>query len=66
MSGLPLMCFRPFATSVFAISYRGVRQGREQYLGRSEPGLTLTMYVHLMPGSRDLARKALRPQDHTG
>ncbi|MGC5005135.1 hypothetical protein [Streptomyces sp. DT203] len=38
-----------------------------EYLGRSDPGLTLKVYAHLMPSSRDRARKALgralRPQD---
>ncbi|MEU4148277.1 tyrosine-type recombinase/integrase [Streptomyces parvulus] len=41
-----------------------------EYLGHSDPGLTLKVYAHLMPSSRDRARKALgkalRPQDHTG
>lgn len=41
-----------------------------EYLGHSDPGLTLKIYAHLMPSSRDRARKALgqalRPQDHTG
>lgn len=40
-----------------------------EYLGHSDPGLTLKVYAHLMPSSRDRARKALgqtlRPQDHT-
>ncbi|MFI5806559.1 tyrosine-type recombinase/integrase [Streptomyces sp. NPDC051561] len=38
-----------------------------EYLGHSDPGLTLKVYAHLMPSSRDRARdalgKALRPQD---
>ncbi|WP_432020116.1 tyrosine-type recombinase/integrase [Streptomyces sp. 1222.5] len=37
-----------------------------EYLGHSDPGLTLKVYAHLMPSSRDRARKALgralRPQ----
>lgn len=41
-----------------------------EYLGHSDPGLTLKVYAHLMPSSRDRARKALgqalRAQDHTG
>ncbi|GAB2993515.1 hypothetical protein GCM10023080_069770 [Streptomyces pseudoechinosporeus] len=41
-----------------------------EYLGHSDPGLTLKVYAHLMPSSRDRARKALgralRPQDHLG
>lgn len=41
-----------------------------EYLGHSDPGLTLKVYAHLMPSSRERARKALgqalRPQDHTG
>jgi hypothetical protein len=38
-----------------------------EYPGHSDPGLTLEVYAHLMPSSRDRARKALgralRPQD---
>jgi integrase len=38
-----------------------------EYLGHSDPGLTLKVYAHLMPSSRGRARKALgralRPQD---
>ncbi|GAA3779704.1 hypothetical protein GCM10022206_18300 [Streptomyces chiangmaiensis] len=38
-----------------------------EYLRHSDPGLTLKVYAHLMPSSRDRARKALglalRPQD---
>lgn len=30
-----------------------------EYLGHSDPGLTLKVYAHLMPSSRDRARKAL-------
>lgn len=41
-----------------------------EYLGHSDPGLTLKVYAHLMPSSRDRARKALgralRPQDPKG
>lgn len=41
-----------------------------EYLGHSDPGLTLKVYAHLMPSSRERAWKALgqalRPQDHTG
>jgi hypothetical protein len=41
-----------------------------EYLGHSDPGLTLEVYAHLSPSSRDRARKALgralRPQDHEG
>ncbi|WP_435595593.1 tyrosine-type recombinase/integrase [Streptomyces albogriseolus] len=37
-----------------------------EYLGHSDPGLTLKVYAHLMPSSRERARKALgqalRPQ----
>ncbi|GAB7109319.1 hypothetical protein JCM4814A_76330 [Streptomyces phaeofaciens JCM 4814] len=37
-----------------------------EYLGHSDPGLTLKVCAHLMPSSRDRARKALgralRPQ----
>ncbi len=36
-------------------------------LGHADPGLTLKLYAHLMPSSRDRARnaigRALRPQD---
>lgn len=39
-----------------------------EYLGHSDPGLTLKVYAHLMPSSRERARKALgralQPQDH--
>jgi len=38
-----------------------------EYLGHSDPGLTLKVYAHLMPSSRERARKALgqalRPKD---
>ncbi|MFJ9130956.1 tyrosine-type recombinase/integrase [Streptomyces sp. NPDC102340] len=38
-----------------------------EYLGHSDPGLTLKVYAHLMPSSQERARKALgralRPQD---
>ncbi|WP_216590372.1 tyrosine-type recombinase/integrase [Streptomyces brasiliscabiei] len=41
-----------------------------EYLGHSDPGLTLKVYAHLMPSSRERARKALgqalRPQGHEG
>jgi integrase len=41
-----------------------------EYLGHSDPGLTLKVYAHLMPSSRDRARKALgralRPQGPEG
>ncbi|CAL9547722.1 hypothetical protein SUDANB1_04362 [Streptomyces sp. enrichment culture] len=41
-----------------------------EYLGHSDPGLTLKVYAHLMPSSRGRARKALgkalRPQDPKG
>jgi integrase len=30
-----------------------------EYLGHSDPGLTLRVYAHLMPSSRDRARKAI-------
>ena len=30
-----------------------------EYLGHSDPGLTLRVYAHLMPASRDRARKAI-------
>ncbi|MFG2531459.1 tyrosine-type recombinase/integrase [Streptomyces sp. NPDC048516] len=30
-----------------------------EYLGHSDPGLTLKVYAHLMPSSRDRARQAL-------
>lgn len=32
-----------------------------EYLGHSDPGLTLKVYAHLMPSSRERARKALGP-----
>lgn len=38
-----------------------------EYLGHSDPGLTLKVYAHLMPSGRDRARNALglalRPKD---
>lgn len=38
--------------------------------GHSDPGLTLKVYAHLMPSSRERAREALdqalRPQDEEG
>lgn len=38
-----------------------------EYLGHSDPGLTLKVYAHLVPSSRDRARNAighaLRPQE---
>lgn len=30
-----------------------------EYLGHSDPGFTLRTYTHLMPNSRDRARKAI-------
>lgn len=30
-----------------------------EYLGHSDPGFTLRVYTHLMPNSRDRARKAI-------
>ncbi|WP_435822374.1 hypothetical protein [Microbispora bryophytorum] len=30
-----------------------------EYLGHADPGFTLRVYAHLMPGSHDHARKAI-------
>ncbi|GAA3242321.1 hypothetical protein GCM10020216_068840 [Nonomuraea helvata] len=30
-----------------------------EYLGHSDPGFTLRVYAHMMPGSHDRARKAI-------
>ncbi|MER5351801.1 tyrosine-type recombinase/integrase [Kitasatospora sp. NPDC002551] len=41
-----------------------------EYLGHADPGLTLRVYAHLLPDSRDRARKAIEGvfgiQDHEG
>jgi hypothetical protein len=31
-----------------------------EYMGHSDPGLTLKIYAHLMPDSQDRARKAMQ------
>ncbi|SDJ29450.1 Phage integrase family protein [Nonomuraea maritima] len=33
-------------------------------LGHADPGFTLRVYAHLMPGSHDRARKAMREVSH--
>ncbi|MGV9377533.1 hypothetical protein ACWDRB_17040 [Nonomuraea sp. NPDC003707] len=30
-----------------------------EYLGHADPGFTLRVYAHMMPGSHDRARKAI-------
>jgi integrase len=56
---------RHFYASVLLDSGESIKALAE-YLGHSDPGLTLKVYAHLMPTSRDRARKALgealRPQ----
>ncbi|MEU6228758.1 tyrosine-type recombinase/integrase [Streptomyces sp. NPDC047042] len=58
---------RHFYASVLLDSGESIKAVSE-YLGHSDPGLTLKVYAHLMPTSRDRARKALamalRPDDH--
>ncbi|MFI6610663.1 tyrosine-type recombinase/integrase [Streptomyces sp. NPDC050507] len=57
---------RHFYASVLLDAGESIKAVSE-YLGHSDPGLTLKMYAHLMPSSRDRARKALgaalRPDD---
>lgn len=56
---------RHFYASVLLDAGESIKAVSE-YLGHSDPGLTLKLYAHLMPSSRDRARKALgqalRPQ----
>lgn len=49
---------RHFYASVLLDAGESVKAVSE-YLGHSDPGLTLKAYAHLMPSSRDRARKAL-------
>jgi integrase len=57
---------RHFYVSVLLDSGESIKAPAE-YLGHCDPGLTLKVYAHLMPSSRERARKvlgrALRPQD---
>ncbi|WKK26540.1 tyrosine-type recombinase/integrase [Streptomyces olivoreticuli] len=57
---------RHFYASVLLDSGESIKAVSE-YLGHSDPGLTLKVYAHLMPSSRDRARMALgaalKPQD---
>ncbi|UNO40479.1 tyrosine-type recombinase/integrase [Streptomyces sp. MST-110588] len=57
---------RHFYASVLLDAGESIKAVSE-YLGHSDPGLTLKVYAHLMPSSRDRARnalgKALRPDD---
>lgn len=57
---------RHFYASVLLDAGESIKAVSE-YLGHSDPGLTLKVYAHLMPSSRDRARKALgaalRPHD---
>ncbi|PBC79037.1 site-specific recombinase XerC [Streptomyces sp. TLI_235] len=58
---------RHFYASVLLDAGESIKAVSE-YLGHSDPGLTLKVYAHLMPSSQARARKAiaavLRPQDH--
>jgi integrase len=62
---------RHFYTSVLLDAGESIKALAE-YLGHSDPGLTLKVHAHLMPSSRDRGRarkalgRALRPQDPTG
>lgn len=64
----PLGSFQPrhFYASVLLDAGESIKAVSE-YLGHSDPGLTLKVYAHLMPSSSDRARKALgkalRPDD---
>ncbi len=57
---------RHFYASVLLDAGESIKAVSE-YLGHSDPGLTLKVYAHLMPSSRDRARarkalgQALRP-----
>ena len=57
---------RHFYASVLLDAGESIKAVSE-YLGHSDPGLTLEVYAHLMPSSRDRARnaigRALWPQD---
>ncbi|WP_030691178.1 tyrosine-type recombinase/integrase [Streptomyces globisporus] len=57
---------RHFYASVLLDAGESIKAVSE-YLGHSDPGLTLKVYAHLMPSSRDRARlalgRALRPDD---
>ncbi|WP_406130500.1 site-specific integrase [Streptomyces canus] len=57
---------RHFYASVLLDAGESIKAVSE-YLGHSDPGLTLKVYAHLLPSSRDRARnaigRALRPQD---
>lgn len=49
---------RHFYASVLLDAGESIKAVSE-YLGHSDPRLTLKVYAHLMPNSRDRARKAL-------
>ncbi|CAM5441337.1 hypothetical protein GCM10010222_77380 [Streptomyces tanashiensis] len=49
---------RHFYVSVLLDAGESIKAVSE-YLGHSDPGLTLKVYAHLMPSSRDRARQAL-------
>lgn len=49
---------RHFYASVLLDAGESIKAVSE-YLGHSHPGLTLKVYAHLMPSSRDRAQKAL-------
>ena len=50
---------RHFFASVLLDAGENIKAVSE-YMGHSDPGLTLKVYAHLMPNSRDRARKAMR------
>ncbi|MFE9427113.1 tyrosine-type recombinase/integrase [Kitasatospora sp. NPDC006697] len=60
---------RHFYASVLLDAGESIKAVSE-YLGHADPGLTLKVYAHLMPDSRNRARKAIeavfRSQDHQG
>ncbi|MFE2346945.1 tyrosine-type recombinase/integrase [Kitasatospora cineracea] len=60
---------RHFFASVLLDAGESIKAVSE-YLGHSDPGLTLRVYAHLMPESRHRARKAIEgvfnPHDHEG
>ena len=60
---------RHFYASVLLDAGESIKAVSE-YLGHSDPGLTLRVYAHLMPDSRHRARKAIgdifKPQDQQG
>lgn len=49
---------RHFYASVLLDAGEGIKAVSE-YLGHSDPGLTLRVYAHLMPSSQERTRKAV-------